>query len=1405
MFNSKKHLNAEQGNGGIEEKSTDHNKISDMPQSISPFSTRIGFLLGKPPALFTQTYPTLYRGDAKDFNHVFNKGFTALGTNTDLLQHLIPTRESFYFKASAYIPTSLSKEVAAQFPQPLPADINCSYLYEIETKRPAINAVEKLEKILPQDVIDFNRGLQERLILSKIEPHEIKGCWKVNIYKNLIGIEFDKAYELKMRHIQESSFITNPNFVSPTYPEMKLWNVGKLAGYSLTFVGATFDALSLNHEYQISKKTGNYDNTYQEGSRLVGAWAGALATGSVFAEMGAAYCIPFAPYGPPVCGFVGGLIGSAVGYYTGSEAGTKIYDIARNGPKNVSQSPINPSFSISGLYSFIENISLISSANASAPQPIFEDNKINHPSLESQDNVSMKSSRAMPRLQPSLSSQSHSILTALERNVPVKAKEEKKPQSTIPSDIIVSGEVTIHPGVERFFNNWAMPPAFFQQFSSEVKGSLNNIFTKFESIERENIAEKTHLAANQTCNNIAEIATFVPGKPGKVLSALAVGSNAALQLNTALPQLGAQLGVAIPALSALSPAMAFLAPATSILSSIGGLLRRKRHHKSGGLDLSPLVHNQQAILQNQSVIIGNQQVMMKGIQVVSHACQEIYGACQEIHDAVIESKLEMRDHFKQNFKNQMIMLQSILKMAEFIEKDFKLPVMTSLMKLEEDVSKLQIISSSEHGNMHLKSLRKYIHLLSSYLDGSAKIKNDAFIKLLMKLHHWAVNESCMPMLNGAIHLESSHKEDNLLSVLPILTSPENNIENLLGYLAGKAEQLTKTKLPGIDITKLMNANVWNDAVSSYLDGLAAVNPKNYNARHHLDDIIDQANNFTKFIDYLSGNNNLYKKLVSLYNKTISEINKLIQAKMTGNKFDISNLQYQTKVTVNDLFVRKTPEGEMLEEYLDKINALYLLLTIYTYLGGIKEIHEDLKRHLLTKEKILTTVCWHCSTTGDQPLSISDAESCRRFHYIPSCKIKLLPITNQNLLPIIYGESHPGLKNVSIFNLEDNSMYNVSTKDDYWNAISLHMKAQEWPSPNDKNWVLAIDEHKSIHFVFSEKDGIEMVCNDLHSMTTRKLESLKLNRHAGNPDIRTQLITKDGENYIAALMFNNKIGLEIHLYKLLEDKWDPNTIVIPKFNTRFSHHVELTTVNDAGGHQDLLLVCSNKNLQTCCWRFNLSFLLPLQKPFYNQLVSKEELADSKHYQPCEIASVVAFIKAHAELRKAAECQREFLALEGEKEITEADLNHDNIEQQRIASISEAHEQLKTCYQSIEDKLVLTMLKNHSNMIDFCVLTWSENGNVLDRERKLRLLKSIVTAFGSINVELTGLKEKIDYNPRQIKEIIEQITSLFSQDEKSLKGKNNKGDSALLAKSLFKLNESGKPTAIEKAASLDAYPF
>lgn len=306
-------------------------------------SIRIGPVLLDESIVLPELPNAIYRGDERGFNDIFNHGFKPRGTNTDYVKHVFEVDGLDFFTDSAYISTSLSIDEAIKFPINMSPGNNRSWVYEIRTKQPAIDVMAEIalkintRYINPED-FKINQQFQERVCASTIKPKEIKGCWQVLHKKKKIlnpeNINENIRSKPSLEEIQGScyekqrmivgQYIPNPNYRKI---EKVLLKTIKTTTGVLTAVGVGIDSWSLYREYQYSKKLNDYTNTYREASRITGGWSGALLVGSQGAKAGALACSSIPPYGPLACGLAGGIGGSIIGYYAGSETAKKIFDI----------------------------------------------------------------------------------------------------------------------------------------------------------------------------------------------------------------------------------------------------------------------------------------------------------------------------------------------------------------------------------------------------------------------------------------------------------------------------------------------------------------------------------------------------------------------------------------------------------------------------------------------------------------------------------------------------------------------------------------------------------------------------------------------------------------------------------------------------------------------------------------------------------------------------------------------------------------------------------------------------------------------------------------------------------------------------------------------------------------------
>ena len=267
--------------------------------------------------------PFLYRGSESHPDKIFTNGFAAHGENPDLFSHLCHNDGNF-------VSTSTSKEVAKKFP--LYKSSGQAFLYEI-------NAIEhgkdvsgvlrdaRAKGTMGEGTYKAFSSEKEVAIPKAIKVQDIKGAWLVNINTSISsscepGTMMPKIHEVRE---VEGPFIPNPEYVpsgrTVPVPSRPLMGARGVA-HGLSGAALALDGISLYETYKSSKISGDYQSFFREGSRIMGGWSGAAAVGTAFAKTAATLCSPLGPYGPPVCGLVGGAVGSVLGYAAGSKMAT---------------------------------------------------------------------------------------------------------------------------------------------------------------------------------------------------------------------------------------------------------------------------------------------------------------------------------------------------------------------------------------------------------------------------------------------------------------------------------------------------------------------------------------------------------------------------------------------------------------------------------------------------------------------------------------------------------------------------------------------------------------------------------------------------------------------------------------------------------------------------------------------------------------------------------------------------------------------------------------------------------------------------------------------------------------------------------------------------------------------------
>jgi hypothetical protein len=106
---------------------------------------------------------------------------------------------------------------------------------------------------------------------------------------------------------------------------------GRGVGRITMATGAYLDAKSLLAQYSVSRSTGDYSNSVQEGARIGGGWGAAYVGGQTLGSFGAGVGTAFGPIGTAVGGVIGGVVGSGLGYWGGSYAVPRVLNDVQSG------------------------------------------------------------------------------------------------------------------------------------------------------------------------------------------------------------------------------------------------------------------------------------------------------------------------------------------------------------------------------------------------------------------------------------------------------------------------------------------------------------------------------------------------------------------------------------------------------------------------------------------------------------------------------------------------------------------------------------------------------------------------------------------------------------------------------------------------------------------------------------------------------------------------------------------------------------------------------------------------------------------------------------------------------------------------------------------------------------------
>lgn len=356
-------------------KTNTHNDHSESTRWTIPQNNSALPLGGLAPFFKIPNIPlegeSLYRGVKEMPGEVFKVGMMPRGTDRNLFSKGDP-----YGLNSAYLYATTLREEAAKYPAIITPQTKQIAIYEIHSPQKPLNMLEEYRSQMSEADIEMlkegyeqdfiNNFGHERSFLEKIRPRDLKGAWIVDIERTpfteeqisrMLQANSSVTREAIDRWVNDNAvrtirepFIPNSEYIPPGLFAQNLLKAAKGFGYVGTAVGLTLDGISLNREYQLSKATGDYTNTYREATRITGAWTGAAAFGAYIGTQAAAFCAPiYPPVGPAACGVLGGLGGAIYGYAMGDEVSTRIFDASVTTKKPVTQSA-QPAASVPNAY-----------------------------------------------------------------------------------------------------------------------------------------------------------------------------------------------------------------------------------------------------------------------------------------------------------------------------------------------------------------------------------------------------------------------------------------------------------------------------------------------------------------------------------------------------------------------------------------------------------------------------------------------------------------------------------------------------------------------------------------------------------------------------------------------------------------------------------------------------------------------------------------------------------------------------------------------------------------------------------------------------------------------------------------------------------------------------------------------
>ena len=452
---------------------------------------------------------------------------------------------------------------------------------------------------------------------------------------------------------------------------------------------------------------------------------------------------------------------------------------------------------------------------------------------------------------------------------------------------------------------------------------MRNVFDELNKIGQVE-GKPALIKVAQAGHNLVNLSVGISGVCSQLekLSGVASASAAA---GTAMPALASFMGP----IAAFQPAFLIVSAGVALASLCGLGKRKKKNKEDPGL----------------KAIIESMRVIHEAVVEVHKAVIEVHGAVIEVHKAVIEVHGAVIDVHKaviEVYDEVRKVSELIYRLADYLIEDVQYPILEGIGKLDDNVQALQIISGLEHREL-------YLHKLSDLVNRLSHVKKDnmdenEIKKIIRKLEGWARNTSCGNMLTGRDFAKTGAIANKPEWIKQVLSNPNNNVNNLIGYLAIRADA------PGIDQALLMNLPIWSEAVKNYLAGLEHINLNKFDPDSDLKNMQLQIKNYLAFIEFASSNEDLYKNLFDNYSECIIGINKTIDNRF--NELRANHSQTISGSTLEQIFPEKSGARVKLEYWLDALDDFHLLFSAYAQLGGITKLYEGVKKDLLTREKIL---------------------------------------------------------------------------------------------------------------------------------------------------------------------------------------------------------------------------------------------------------------------------------------------------------------------------------------------------------------------------------------------------------------------------------------------------------------------